>query len=270
MNCWGPNTNGLLGDETTTQRTTPVEVDGITTATSIALGQSHSCALLTDNTVFCWGSNSNGLLGDETITDSNTPVEVSDITTATSIALGDYHSCAVLTDSKVMCWGNNYYGFLGDGTTEVRTTPVEVSGITTAMSISLGDSNSCALLTDNTVICWGSNSVGQLGDGTMTQRTIPVDEVSGITTATSISFGDYHACAMLTDGKVKCWGSNNQGQLGDGTIIDRHTPVEVDGRILLAPCSTTTDSSKDGSDGSFYCINGGTVGGTARAWRTPR
>ena len=152
--CWGWNYYGQLGDGTTTDRSIPVEVSDITTATSIALGV-HSCALLTDGTMKCWGLNRWGQLGDGTTTDRATPVEVSGITTATSIALGSYHSCALLTNSSVMCWGRNRYGQLGDGTTTDRSTPVEVSGITTATSIALGGEGEhmCALLTDGTMKC---------------------------------------------------------------------------------------------------------------------
>jgi alpha-tubulin suppressor-like RCC1 family protein len=236
--CWGDNTYGKLGDgSVATERTSPVQVSGygwsITTASSIALGSGHSCALLTDGTVKCWGRNGWGGLGDGTTTNRNTPVEVSGITTATSIALGSSHSCAVLTDGTVKCWGRNGWGGLGDGTTDDSSTPVEVSGITTATSIALGGSHSCAVLTDGTVKCWGLNLLGQLGDGTFqcvrcSGSGTPV-EVSGITTATSIALGYEHSCALLTDGTVKCWGSNGSGQLGDGTTTKRNTPVEVSG-----------------------------------------
>ena len=130
VKCWGDNDYGQLGDGTTTNRASPVEVSGITTATSIALGPVHSCAVLTDGKVKCWGWNAYGQLGDGTTTHrANPPVEVSGITNATSIALGPEHSCALLTDGTMKCWGRNYYGALGDGTTTQRTTPVEVSGL---------------------------------------------------------------------------------------------------------------------------------------------
>jgi len=276
VKCWGFNTIGQLGDGTTTDRTTPVEVSGITTAASIALGGYHSCALLTDWTVKCWGSNGNGELGDGTAADSLnnwperfTPYDVSGITTAQSIALGRTHSCALLLGGTVKCWGSNSYGQLGDGTTtrvgSGRSSPVEVSGITTATSIALGGSHSCAVLTDSTVKCWGYNYNGQLGDGTTTDRTTPV-EVSGITTAAnaavfanraaaSISLGNSHSCALLTGGAVKCWGSNNQGQLGDGTTTQRTTPVEVlviTDRYVLSTTSATSIAL--GSDHSCALI----------------
>jgi len=190
------------------------------------------------------------VLGDETNTDRQSlPSEVSGITTATSIALGGVHSCALLMDGKVMCWGWNQFGQLGDRTTTDRVTPVEVSGITTATSITLGNRHSCALLTGGTVKCWGSNGNGELGasvastcdmwgyypdPATISCSTTPV-EVSGIADAESIALGSSHSCAVLDDGKVMCWGSNDYGQLGDGTTTSRTTPVEVSGLFPLPP-----------------------------------
>ena len=185
IKCWGYNYNGQLGDGTTTDSTTPIDVSGISTATSIALGDSHSCALLTGGAVKCWGYNGdnagNGLggqLGDGTTTDSAVPVDVSGISTATSIALGTYHSCAVLSGGAVKCWGHNSRGELGDGTEIHRPAPVDVLDITSAKSVALGWKFSCALLADGAMKCWGWSAWGALGDGTSgTQRATPVDVV---------------------------------------------------------------------------------------------
>jgi len=205
-----------------------LSVEGV----SIALGDSHSCAVLADATVKCWGYNYDSQLGDGTNTTRNSPVEVLGITTAVSIALSDSHSCVLLTDGTVECWGRNSYGKLGDGTSTDRNSPVKVSGliagITKATSIALGHYYSCALLADATVKCWGRNDAGQLGDGTNTDQITPVG-VLGITTATSIASGAKFSCALLADATVKCWGDNMGGQLGDGTTTDRNSPVGVSG-----------------------------------------
>ena len=128
----------------------------------------------------------------------------------------------------VYCWGGNTDGQLGDGSTVERHTAVLVANITTATSVSARHStHTCATLADGTVQCWGYNGDGQLGDGTTaTKRLTPV-LVSGITTATSVSAGVIHNCAMLADGTAQCWGGNNKGQLGDGTTTNSNIPVQV-------------------------------------------
>jgi len=190
-----------------------------TNVSKLALGASHSCALLMDGEVRCWGSNGSGQLGDGTNTHSFTPVVVTNITNARSIAAGYSNSCAVLLDGSVNCWG-------GDGYTSSSSTPVPVSGITSAKSIALSEYHSCAVLLDGSAKCWGGNSRGQLGNGNTVDSITPV-EVSNITNATSITVDLYHSCALLTDGKVLCWGNNYVGQLGDLTTVDRATPVQV-------------------------------------------
>ena len=129
IKCWGYNGYGQVGDGTTISSTTPVNVTGITTATSIALGGEHSCALLSGGAIKCWGWNYHGQLGDGTTIERTTPVEVSGISTATSIALGGEHSCALLTGGAIKCWGSNSNGRLGDGTTTDSTYPVDVIGL---------------------------------------------------------------------------------------------------------------------------------------------
>ena len=128
--CWGDDDFGQLGDGTTGQSSlTPVKVSGITSATHIAAGGYHSCAIMTDGSVQCWGWNYYGQLGDGSTSHGFTPVSVSGISTAMSIALGGHHSCALLTDGSMRCWGRNDYGQLGDGGNENSDTPVAVSVI---------------------------------------------------------------------------------------------------------------------------------------------
>jgi hypothetical protein len=128
VSCWGLNGTGQLGDDTTTDRLTPVAVSGLMNATQIATGDIHSCAVLTDTTARCWGFNGNGRLGDGTTTQRLTPVTVSGLTNVTQIAAGGGHTCARLSDGTAWCWGTNASGELGDGTTTDRSTPVRVTG----------------------------------------------------------------------------------------------------------------------------------------------
>jgi alpha-tubulin suppressor-like RCC1 family protein len=209
-----------------------VSVSDISTATAIAVGDEHSCALLSDGTVKCWGLNFAGELGDGTNNyNSNNPVSVSGISNAKAIAAGGSHSCALLSNGTVKCWGRNEHGELGNGTTGDSTnsnTPVSVSGISNATAIAAGPADTCAVLSDGTAECWGFNASGQLGNGTTTDSATPVS-VSGITNAAAISAGAYHSCALLSDGTVKCWGFNGAGELGNGTFTDSLSPVSVIG-----------------------------------------
>jgi alpha-tubulin suppressor-like RCC1 family protein len=205
-------------------------------ATQIAAGGDHSCAVLASGQVDCWGGGYYGQLGNGENANSSTPVRVGGITDATAIAAGGEHSCAVLSTGRVDCWGYNGSGELGTGTTTNSSTPVRVSGISTATAVAAGgvtgSGYSCALLSSGRIDCWGANRTGQLGDGTTTDRHTPV-AVSGITNATAIAAGGAsgigHSCAVLSSGRVDCWGSNDFGELGDGSTASSSTPVMVSG-----------------------------------------
>lgn len=203
------------------------------TATSIAAGRGHTCALTSGSGVKCWGWNHYGQLGDGTTIDHITPADVSGLTSGVSaIGAGDAHTCALTTSDGVKCWGWNSSGQLGDGTTTWRTTPVDVSGMTSGVSaITVGWLHTCALTTSGDVKCWGYNTYGELGIGSADYNAHPIPlDVSGLTSGVSaIAAGYYHTCALTTSGGVKCWGWNDNGQLGDGTTTTRTTPVDVVG-----------------------------------------
>ena len=158
--------------------------------------------------------------------------------TPVHVSASGAHSCALLPDGTLSCWGYNEFGQLGNGTTVDTSTAVAVAGITGATAVSAGHHHTCALLGDGTVRCWGANQFGQLGDGTATTDTTPVPvAVGGITTAVAVTTGAYHACALLADGTVRCWGYNEFGQLGNGATASSSTPVTVAG--LAAPTVVT-------------------------------
>ncbi len=234
---------------------TPVSADANETATtdtnagaqaSITAGVWHTCALLATGAVNCWGFNGNGRLGDGTEIDRLTPTQVTgldgEVSEVTAITADGAHTCALLATGAVNCWGANYYGQLGDGTQNGWWTPTQVfepgSGVT---AITASGDRTCALLVTGGVKCWGNNGDGQLGDGTTTDRLTPT-QVDGLDSGvTAITAGRHHTCALLVTGGVKCWGNNGDGQLGDGTIINRLTPTQVTGLHSGVGPTTTTE-----------------------------
>jgi alpha-tubulin suppressor-like RCC1 family protein len=244
VKCWGTNSSGQLGDSATDDSSTPVAVSGISTAVAIsasagAVDKGHACALVSGSKVKCWGKNDAGQLGSSAQTYSATPLADS-IVNATKVTAGEAFGCALLAGGTVDCWGSNSSGELGIGTVTASLTPVAVkdaagtgklSGVT---ALSSGYQHSCALLSGGTVDCWGSNASGELGDGTTSARSLPVavkgiggvGELSGVT---ALSVGNKHSCALLSSGAVNCWGSNSNGQLGDGTTTSSLTSIAVKG-----------------------------------------
>ncbi len=151
-----------------------------------------------------------------------------------SVAAGFDFTCALTTGGGVKCWGVGHDGQLGDGTTQARSLPGDVTGLTEGVvAIAAGYQHACAITGSGSVKCWGANDRGQLGDGTTTNRTTPVDAFglgSGVAALSLDRFStSRHACALTADGGVKCWGVNDQGELGDGTTITRTLPVDVRG-----------------------------------------
>jgi len=193
----------------------------------LAAGYDFTCALAANGGVQCWGDVS--LRVNDKITDSDTPMDVPGLTSGvTAITAGSQHVCALTSSGGVKCWGSNSDGQLGDGTTESAYTPVDVSGLSNGVTaIAAGGSHTCALTSDGGIKCWGLNDYGQLGDGTATNRTTPVS-VRGLNNGvTAIAGGDWHTCALMSNGGVKCWGYG--GLLGDGTDTASTTPVSVSG-----------------------------------------
>ncbi len=166
-----------------------------------------------------------------------------------SVSTGSSHTCGLTDRGGVMCWGSNYNGQLGDGTTIERYTPVAVTGLDTGVkAISAGTTHTCALLTTGGIKCWGNNNHGQLGDGTKINRWTPVDVIGLTSGVAAIEAGGLDTCAVTIHGGAKCWGSNNHGRLGDGTTIDRSTPVNVIGLFTGVAAIRAHDAG-----GSYIC-----------------
>lgn len=246
VKCWGDNTFGQIGDGTTDHRLTPVDVPGLTSGVkALALGGVHSCALLQSGAVKCWGDNGDGEVGDGTNQQRNSPVDVTGLGSGvmTLTARRD-HNCALLNNGAARCWGANEVGQLGDGTKTSRNQPVSVTTVTANISVIIaGGLHTCVLTTGGGVKCWGGNKDGQLGNNTTTDSLSAVD-VSGLQSGVRmVATGRNHTCALLSTGRVKCWGLNLDGQIGDNTVNSRSTPVDVLTAASPTPTFTPTNTS---------------------------
>jgi len=234
--CWGFNYWGQLGDSTFDTRTSLVAVGGGRTFTALVAGLQHTCGLVSGGTAYCWGYNAKGQLGVGTSGGYRTaPVAVSGGLTFTALVAGDAHTCVLVSGGTAYCWGLNENGQLGDGTSAgYRTAPVAVSGGRTFTALAAGAGHTCGLATGGTAYCWGYNAYGQLGNGTSGSGSNSADRwapvaVSGALTFTALVAGNGHTCGLVLGGTAYCWGDNDYGQLGDGTVGGpfRTTPVTV-------------------------------------------
>jgi alpha-tubulin suppressor-like RCC1 family protein len=223
---WGANNYKQLGDGTTTNRTSPVQIGTATNWKSVAAGQFHTIALKTDGTLWAWGNNGYGQLGDGTTIDKSTPVQIGTATDWLSIAVGDQHSFAIKTNGTLWGWGANGTYQLGDGTNTYKTVPTQLGTATNWKSVAGSPSHSLALKTNGTIWAWGANPDGEIGDNTTTWRSTPVQVGTAtdwkyIHTKGGINF------AIKNNGTLWGWGYNTDGRLGDGSTTTKRVPTQI-------------------------------------------
>ena len=250
---WGYNAFGQIGDGSTTQRSSPVQIlSAGNNWVSVAAGYHHTLAIKSNGTLWAWGYNYYGQLGNRTSTNANTPTQVGTDTDWVSVAAGDYHTIAVKADGTVRAWGYNTYGQIGDWTTTNRNVPTWTDPDYTWASVAAGGEHSIAVKSDGTLWAWGYNIQGQLGDGTVSLKKSPM-QIGTDTGWAFVAAGIEHTLGIQkTDGSLWAWGANDYGQLGDGTPFARTEPTQIgtDAWTLLAGGDYHTAALK--SDGTLW------------------
>jgi alpha-tubulin suppressor-like RCC1 family protein len=237
VECWGWNYWGTVGDGTTTDALSPVDVVGLGSGvTDIGVGAYHVCAVASGS-VLCWGKNADKELGNGLVDPSPTPVVVNGITDAIAADAGERHSCALAagsgaTSRSVKCWGNDTYGQVGVAGLRSQPVPVTVAGgLAGVVQLDVGPYTSCAVTSSSSGYCWGYNVLGEVGDGT-TATAFGAKLVIGLTDVTAVANGGLTSCGVAT-GRAHCWGKNEYGELGNGTATGQFsgvpTPVAVIG-----------------------------------------
>jgi len=210
-------------------------------AVSVVVEGQNSCAILDTGELVCWGYNWWGQIGDGTQGSHGSgnaflPRYVSLQQNVVEVATSGRFTCAILDDASVKCWGNNEYGTLGDGTLASTNKPypteVNLPSGHGAVAIATTSYNACAVLDNGSVMCWGTYDTGLLGEeepsefGPRGYTANPIHiELPVNRTAVSIAMSSQTACIIMDNGSLGCWGENSEGQIGDGTTIDRNSLV---------------------------------------------
>ena len=237
VSCWGAGSAGQLGNGGTSDKSSPTLTSTLgagRTAVAIASGSYHTCVILDDGTVSCWGADNYGKLGHGSYGEKYVPTPTASLgagRTAVAISAGVQHTCVILDNGDVSCWGFGYYGQLGNGGTSQQNSPTLTSSLGTgrkAVGISAGGANTCAILDNGDVSCWGQGAWGALGNGGTSDKYSPTltSSLGAGRTAVAISVGGSHACAILDNSSVSCWGAGyfTYGQLGNGATSST-TPI---------------------------------------------
>ena len=211
--CWGPNSDGELGNGTRDVAAEPQLVATTVAFKSISIGDRHACGVTTTGVAYCWGSNAFGILGvGDNGSASNLPVLVEGGFVFASVAAGGEHTCALTAEGQAYCWGLGHLTGSAGAPNRVSL-PRAVETDHRYVAISAGFAHTCALTADGEIDCWGENLAGQLGDGTHLDRPLPA-RVDSQETFESIATGGAHTCALARGGSVWCWGGNPWGGVG--------------------------------------------------------
>ena len=255
---WGQNNLGQLGIGPSADLNAPAEVTCCAASGGVLElvgGRHHSVALAADGTVYAWGQNTRGQVGDGTQVNRNQPTAVLTGQDIVAVSAGHYHSMALTATGVLFVWGRNdtsQLGFVGDD----QLVPTQLPGITDVVTMTGGRNHTAIVRADGTVWTFGTNTDGQLGNGSTggEQATpAPVTNSTGIEAITSVRAGRDVTYAISNDGSLWVWGANSQGAIGDGTVVDRATPFEVEiGGVVADAAGGAFHSLAVRADGSVF------------------
>lgn len=267
--CWGLDDHGQSSGAMGQRRARPTLIADTRDAVQVAAGASFACARRSDGAVLCWGDNEASQLGRAAREGDVGPRVVEGVSRVRAIFAGYSHACAVRDDQTVACWGLDAWGSLGTasasaGAARAAVTPVVITGVRAVRELAMGYGFTCALsgaASDAArVHCWGHAQFGKTGIEPNFGRNPAPHEITFASEPERIAAGNDHACALLRDGTIVCWGAGEHGELGDGRPIERRTLEPVAGlsgvtRVVAADNATCASSAT-----AMHCWGGESQG----------
>jgi alpha-tubulin suppressor-like RCC1 family protein len=235
--CWGANDHGQVGNGSTTDALSPVQVSGVANATSLVDANGTTCAVADPSaSLWCWGANGHGQVGNGSTTDALGPVQEAGLSGVTSVRLSATGTACALAGSQLFCWGANASGQVGNGSTTDVLAPFQVPGPTTVTSFATSGTGGCAVGDGGNLWCWGSVYLagGPIGS-TPTQ-------VTALTDATRVWVG-VDTCAAEASGALSCFGLNASGGVGTGDMLPVDAPTAVAGVTNVVALDNATPST---------------------------
>ena len=219
---------------------------------STGLGAATTCGIATDGKAWCWGADDVGQLGNGNRVERAFPGKVAGNYTMTSLSASKYHTCGI-AGGVVLCWGDNQFGELGDNTAVLHPVPTAINSSLTFISVSAGARHTCAIATGGEAYCWGSRAGGGLGDGSQAGSASSPVKVAGGLSFVALGAGVDHTCGITTGGDAYCWGSNEAGKLGNGSVLPAFTPQAVSGGLKFTSISVGETYTCGIAGGKAYC-----------------
>lgn len=260
LRCWGWNSDGQVGDGTTTNRSSPVTVDPGIQYADISVNHGSTCGVTTSGQLRCWGKNDYGQFGTGSTGTVSSPAPAGTGLGFKQVSVGYDFVCGITASDTAACSGRNFYGNLGDSTNNNRTTFSNIMAAGTFRQVATALGHACAINSSGSVYCWGDGANGQLGVGDTTGRLTP-ELLTGITLS-SITAADVATCGISTSGTSFCWGGGIDGQLGIGSIQNFSSPQRVRTQQYTLPLtSRKLYFGGGGGGGDAFAGFGGTGGG---------
>lgn len=277
--CWGWNSDGQLGDGTTTNRLTPVAIGGTLRFRQVSASFASTCGVTTDFRAYCWGTNDIGQLGDGSNSQRLVPVPVAGGHRFRNVETRFQHTCGVsYPDNRAYCWGSNREGELGIGNRTgpetglygaQSTRPIAVLGTLLFRQVTAGYHHSCGVTTDDRLFCWGYNRYGQVGDSSTAWLRLKPSQVAGTRRYRQVDAGRDHTCAVTIGYRAFCWGA--AGRLGNRHIGLSRWPLAVAGGLSFERVTAGAfHSCGEATTNRAYCWGANGNGSLGDGTRTDR